>query len=348
MKYKILHLLLLLSLFSCSYKDRYEKAQKWTWNDFQETQKLEGEILEFDSLIMHPADLHVYDDSLLITINYDCERLFHIFNLNTKRLIGERIGRGQGPKEMLQPRFMENDNKTILLFDMATSHVYEYKIDEFINNDDPEPARKIKLEKNIFINACEIGNRFFGYAYNPDHQIMVFNEKGQNVDEIIDFPESTIDYSNAEKIDAYYMNFISNQKDKIVICYCMTDLIEIYKTDGTLLKRLHGPEGFFSHFREVHNGKLTTSVSVKGKNRDAYFSPENAGKEFFVLYNGNYVDSETHSHLCTRLVSFSWDGDPGKIYELSDGIFTFTIDIKNKKIYGISDSPEYHIVEFDY
>ena len=347
MKHIILNPLFLLLFFSCSYGDKYENAQKLNWNDFKEQKQLQGHILEFDSLVMHPVDLRVYD-SLLITINYDCDKLFHIFNLKTKKQIGQRIGRGQGPNDMIQPRFMEGENNAIKVFDMATSRIYEYYIQDFVANPSPRPTRTFKLEKNIFINACEIGNQIYGYAYNPKYQLMVFNDQGKKEKEIIDFPPSTISYSDAEKIDAFYMNFITDKKDKIVICYCMTDLIEIYHANGTLFKRLHGPEGFFARFKEIHDGEVTTSSPEKGRNRDAYFSPENAGNEFFVLYDGEYIDDENSSQLCKQLFSFTWDGEPAYIYNLSDGIFTFTVDDNLKKIYGINDDPEFHIVEFDY
>ena len=41
-------------------------------------------------------------------------------------------------------------------------------------------------------------------------------------------------------------------------------------------------------------------------------------------------------------------GIPDTIYSLSEPVFTYTIDTNAKKIYGISDRPEYHIVEFSY
>lgn len=336
-----------LSLFSCSSGDQYEQAHKWSWDDFKEQKLLQGQVLEFDSLVMQPNDLRVYD-SLLITINYNCDKLFHVFNLNTKKQVGQRIGRGQGPNEMLQPRFVEGKKDVVQVFDMATSRVYEYAVQDFAYNPNPQPIRNIKLEKSIFINACETGNQIYGYAYNPKYQLMAFNEQGKKEKELIDFPPSTISYSDTEKTDAFYMNFITDQKDKIVICYCMTDLIEIYHTDGTLVGRLHGPDGFFARFQEVHDGEVTTSSPEKGRTRDAFFSPENAGNEFFVLYSGKYIDAEDYSQLSYQLFSFTWDGKPQCLFNLSDGIFTCTVDTQRKKIYGISDDPEFHIVEFDY
>ena len=45
---------------------------------------------------------------------------------------------------------------------------------------------------------------------------------------------------------------------------------------------------------------------------------------------------------------FDWDGNPKQILLLDQGIFAFTVDKENKKIYGISDKPDFHLVAFSY
>ena len=182
-----------------------------------------------------------------------------------------------------------------------------------------------------------------------EKQMFVFDdEKGNTIREMIEFPQSNIPYSHSEKINAYYMNFTTNGIDKIVVCYSMTDLISIYDLNGVLLKRIHGPGHFFSYFKEIHNGNVVTSLMDRDKNRDAYFCPENVGERFFVLYDGEKVNATEHDSLCDYLYSFTWDGVPDLIYELSEPIFDYTVDVNAKKIYGISNNPEYHVVEFSY
>lgn len=165
---------------------------------------------------------------------------------------------------------------------------------------------------------------------------------------VIGYPPLTLEFTNIEKRDAYYMNFTTNQSDRIIICYYMTDLIEVYNEKVNLIKRIHGPDQFFSHFKEYSEGEISSSISVKSLNRDAYFSPESAGDGFMVLYNGGYIDDPNHSVFCDKLFSFNWDGEPNVIYNLDDPIFTFSVDSDNKKIYGISETPEFHIVEYSY
>lgn len=348
MKKKIVFLLLgICALFSCSQNDKYFDAHTFSFNDFEAEIKLNGKVLEFDDLIMNPSGLQVYD-SILVTLEYGGERLCNIYNLNTKKKIGERLTRGQGPNEMLMPSFIDNDGESIQMIDMATSVIYKYDLIDFIENTDPQPIYKSKLEENINSGMQMLGDKLIGYPYFKNHQLYVFDMEGKKISEFADFPRSSIDYSDMERTDAYYMGFASNGTDRVAICYYMTDLIEIYDSLGVLKNRMHGPEHFFSYFKEIHDANGITSQQVKGKNRDAYFSPRSAGNQLFVLYNGGFVDEKDHSPYCKRLFSFSWDGIPQRIYILDDPIFTFCVDKKTNKIYGISNSPDNHIVEYLY
>ncbi|NVK94680.1 hypothetical protein HU824_16105 [Bacteroides sp. L10-4] len=348
MKDRILLLLLGTSiLFSCSQKERYLDAQSFNFNDFEAEIELKGKTLEFDDLIMNPIGLQVYD-SILITLEYGGESLCNIYNLNTKKKIGGRLTKGQGPNEMLMPSFIDNDGESIQIIDMATSTIYNYDLIDFIENANSQPISKIKLAESINSGAQILGDKFIGYPYFKERQLYVFDKEGKKIGEMVDFPRSTIDYSDMERTDAYYMGFATNGSDRVAICYYMTDLIEIYDSVGVLKNSMHGPEHFFSYFKEEHDADGVTSYPVKGKNRDSYFAPRSAGSQLFVLYNGRYVDEKGHDSCCKKLFSFSWDGNPKNVYILDDAIFTFCVDKRKHKIYGVGNSPDNHIVEYSY
>lgn len=348
MENRILFLLLgTCMLFSCSQRERYLDAQSFDFNDFESEIELKGKILEFDDLIMNPTGLQVYD-SILITLEYGSENLCNLYNLNTKKKIGERLTRGQGPNEMLMPSFIDDNGENVQLIDMANSTIYKYDLIDFIENTNPQPISKIKLEENINSGVQILGDKFIGYPYFKKHQLYVFDKEGKKISEMADFPHSTIDYSDMERTDAYYMGFASNGTDRVAICYYMTDLIEIYDSLGVLKSSKHGPEHFFSYFKEEHDADGVTSYPVKGKNRDSYFAPRNAGERLFVLYNGRYIDEKGHNSCCKKLFSFSWDGVPHNMYILDDAIFTFCVDKEKHKIYGVGNFPDKHIVEYSY
>lgn len=347
MKIRLLTISISIILLSCSQKDIYENAYAFTIKDFKDSQDLKGIVLSFDSLIMRPSDVLVVD-SLLITIEPSTNKIFHLFNLKDKKQIGRRINQGQGPKDMIWPKFLGYDNNTIKIMDMPTFTMFEYRDTDLIKEPEPEPIRRIRLKNSIFIDAEIVNDHIIGYFDDKHYQLNIFDLNGEEVNKIAQYPTPSIPLSDMEKKEVFYMNFTTDGVDKIAICYYMTDLIEIYGINGDLHKRIHGPEQFISRFKEYRDGEITGSSPVKGANRDAFFSPVNAGDVFFVLYNGGSLDDPGHSSSCNQLFSFSWDGIPQKIYNLDDPIFSFTVDTQNKKIYGISETPEFHIVEYTY
>ncbi len=347
MKINLLVVTALVVLFSCSQKNTFENSHEFIISDFKYSQDLMGVRLNFDSLIMRPSDILIVD-SLLIVIEPSMEKLFNLFNLKDKKQIGRRIDKGQGPNDMIWPKFLGYEDNTIKIMDLATFTMFEYKDIDFMNEQSPDPLRRIKLQSPIFIDAEILSNYIIGYVDDNLYQLQVFDLNGEEVNKIVHYPASHIPFSDMEKKEVFYMNFTTNGLDKIAICYYLTDLIEIYGVDGGLQKRLHGPEQFISRFKEYHDGEIIGASPVKGFNRDAFFSPKNAGDVFFVLFNGGSIDDPNHSSSCKQLFSFTWDGIPQKKYNLDIPIFTFTIDEGNKMIYGISSIPEYHIVQYQY
>ena len=153
---------------------------------------------------------------------------------------------------------------------------------------------------------------------------------------------------NTEIVEAYRPVLTSNLTDKVAVCYYWTDLIEIYDKEGKLDKRIHGPEHIYPHFEGHIDGEMSFSKTVPGRSRDAFYCPVSVGDNIFVLFNGKFPNEEGYNVLANQIFVFDWDGKPQKIYELDRGISNMDVDEKNKKIYGISDDPEYQVIEFSY
>ena len=117
-KYIILHLSLILLVFIACTDDQKQDDKNITFqrSDFKVRKSLSGKTIEFDSLILRPSQIQLFD-SFLVTCNQGAEKQFHIFNLNTAHKEGECIPVGQGPKEMMTPCFV-NRNDSVVIFDM--------------------------------------------------------------------------------------------------------------------------------------------------------------------------------------------------------------------------------------
>jgi hypothetical protein len=333
-------------LIACSWQNKYQNSESIDWTDFKTIELLKGNVVTFDSMIMKPWLLQVYD-TLLITCNLNTDKLLHVFDLKNRKQIAQYIPMGQGPTEMLNPFFIPNDS-VIMLFDLGKSIISKYNILDFMDSVDPSPFEQIKLSEGIMSEMVLVEDGIIGSPYHPEHAFYKFDKSGNEIRIFGERPVSDITYSNVEIVDAYRSVLTSNSIDKVAVCYYWTDLIEIYDKDGKLKKRIHGPDHFYPHFKGYTDGGMIYSKTIPGTSRDAYYSPVSVGENIFVLFNGKDPNEAGYNILADRIFVFGWDGTPRKIYELDRGISNMDVDEKNKKIYGISDDPEYQIIEFSY
>ena len=333
---------------SCSLeKKAYMDATTVAHEDFQEVLDLKAETAQLDSVLLSPIQLQVYD-SILMVMNGRDTKMVHVLDINAKKKMAGHISVGQGPNEMLIPRFVENDGRSVQLSDLQSSVVVKYNFRDFLKKEEPAFVERIRLKRRAFGEVRLLGDNYVSPARNPSFLLYKFDKKGEVIDSIGRYPEVGWEPTDAEKIDMYAFSFVTNLKDRIAVCYNWTDLIDIYDNAGKLLKRIHGPEHFTSKFKEVRDGKVTTTMSIKEEKRDAYFAPINMGDEFWVLFSGKSESEENYSILANQIYVYGWDGTPKRIMNLDKGIFAFTVDRKNHKIYGISDTPEFHVLVFSY
>lgn len=316
-------LVLLLSIFvvSCSSDNESKVKETFSWDDFQQEKSLKGRTLDLNDAIIMPFSIQVVD-SVLISLESAGDMVCQLFNLDTGVKIGDRLSKGGGPNEMMMPMFV-NNGQGVQFVDLGSFTVYKYDSNEFLQKSLPTPSSKIKLSEAVDSEMQAMGDKFIGFQYARDSLLYVFNESGQKLKAYAGYPIGSRSVSNEERSDIYQMGYVSNGEDRVAVTYYMTDVIEIFDAEGNLVKHLEGPEGF--------------DYSKTGK--DAFFSPRNAGESFFVLFNGRSWSEEGHNSSCNKLLSFSWDGKPECVYTLDDPIFTFSVDVKNRKVYGVSTTP---------
>lgn len=343
------YVMLLFTFISCNTEMKYEGVKTFEWNDFQNTQELKSRIFLNDTIVFRPKDVQVCEN-YLITIDYGGERgLCQIYDLRTKAKIGERISKGNGPLEMLTPRFVKCQSGKIAIWDAQSSIIHKYDVKQFIESESPIPSEVIQLKKNAFVNVGFVNEGIIGQLYDKQYQLCQYDTLGKPLATFAEFPRlKSNDYNDIVKRDAYYMNFTSDEKSTIAICYCMTDLIDLYDLDFNLKKRLHGPDYFFAHFKRIESNQIESSSPIADKCRDAFFVPKSYNDYFTVMYNGRFLSEEGHNSSSDKILSFTWEGKPLDCYHLDKKIVSYDFDEKNKKIYAIAIDPEYVILEYEY
>lgn len=339
---------ILIGCVACNQKQQ-QKEGKITFkrSDFKVEKQLSGRTLEFDSLILQPSQLQLYD-SILVTCNNGADKIFHLFNLYTAQKVGECISMGQGPEEMMVPGFV-NRTDSVMLFDKMTSTLFSYSVPSFVSGKEPQSVHKIGLEiKPLWSNICCLNNGFVGISYHEESPAYLFDKSGKKIKNFGSYLPTERAYTPTELVNVYRADLMTNGTDKVAITHYFTDLICLYDAEGHLKYELRGPDHFSTVFKAFTDGDIVGSKADPKSYRDAFYSPVSVGDCLYVLYNGKMVAEEGYNLLCKELFVFGWDGSLECHYTLDRGVSSIAVDSQNRKIYGISDDPEYHIVEFSY
>ena len=113
---RILMSVFLVLLSSCQSNEKYSDAECISFSDFGEVIYLKGDSVAFDDILLKPVKIHLVD-SILIMKNRNTEYAYYIFNILTKKKIGERVSFGIGPNEMIDPRFIPSTDDNAWIFD---------------------------------------------------------------------------------------------------------------------------------------------------------------------------------------------------------------------------------------
>ena len=345
----IINLFLVVHLFtSCHVYEKYENASLFSLTDFKTTTKLNATTVEFDEPIMLPVSF-VKSDSLLIVQNIRTKNMLYVYNINSRKKVGEFISFGSGPDELLRIKNMQLVGKDLYITDSQKKSVNKYDINDFHKiTDNLVPIQKIAIE-DFFYHLAYTDNGYVAIAMNPENKrLMYYNSKGEREFTAGEYPyfgkELTV-FENIEGFNSFIV--ISHQYKRIYLFGMATDLIEIYGFNGELVKRLHGPDQVFPQVKEVRSTDGYSRMSGLGKSTFTFSHPIIIGDEIYVAYSGHQIIGEESYPIMNHILVFDLECNPVRRYELSKSIVAFTIDPETKKIYATSNIPEYHMVVFD-
>ena len=343
----IINLYLLAVLITSCQSEKYENTSLFSLRDFKKTVKLNAVTVDFDDLILLPH-LFVKSDSLFIIQNIFTKNLLYVYNINSKKKVGEFIARGSGPNDLIGIKNMQLLGSELIISDSQKRMVFIYDVNDFHQlTKNLTPKQKVPIEDYCF-QLATIENGYVGIAMSPDNKRLVYyNSKGEKELASGEYPYYGKEFTKLEKIEGFNSQIVVSHKNKRIYLFGMTtDLIEIYDFQGMLIKKLHGPDHFFPQVKENRSTDGYSTISAKNS-IFAYFHPIIVDNEIYVSYSGHhYVINEEVARV-NHIFVFDLDCNPIRRYELSETIASFTVDIDTKLIYATSNTPDYHMVVFE-
>jgi len=348
MRTKLIIVLCLIAVLIASCKsDKYENASLFSLKDFKTVMKLNAVTVEFDESIWMPH-LFVKSDSLFIIQNIFTKNMLYVYNINSRKKVGEFISHGSGPNDLLGIKNMQLVGSELNISDPQKRTVNKYDVNDFHKlTKNITPIKIIPIE-DYCIQLAPTENGYVAIAMNSDNKRIIFyNSEGEREIVTGEYPYYGKELTVLEKIEGFNSQIVVSHKYKRIYLFGMvTDLIEMYDFQGILIKRLHGPERFFPQVKENRTTDGYAGISANNS-KFAYFHPIIVDDEIYVSYSGNHPVINEEVPRINQIFVFDLECNPVRRYELSKSIASFTVDLDTKHIYATSNIPDYHMVVFE-
>lgn len=195
--------------------------------------------------------------------------------------------------------------------------------------------KNIPFTTKLCYNIIPLKNGFVASGdIESSHKLSFFDSTGRKVAEKGEFNGSFPDGQRFFYKRAFTANINVRPDQKMFTAtYLNSDVIEIYKSDGTLLKALHGPENFNvspSSPSDANNGFVFNEIT-----KMAYVNCYVTQNRIYVLYSGKKID-ELYTDAGHKLFVFDWNGKPISQYRFDDPFLAFGVTNDDLKLYAIS------------
>ena len=342
------NLFLMTILFtSCHNSEKFENASLFSFEDFIITTKLHATTIEFEEIIMRPL-FFIKSDSLLIVQNIRSNNMLYVFNINSRKKVGEFISFGSGPNDLLTIKNIQLAGSDLYITDNQKKTINNYNIADFHSlTSGMNPIKKVMID-DYFTNLAYLKDGYVATAINADNRRLTFyNSKGEKAFSAGEYPNFGKELTIFEKTESFTSAMtVCPKYERIYLFGMNTDLIEIYDFQGILIKRIHGPEQIFPHVREIATEDGFVRVSPQNP-KYAFFSPVVLDDEVYVSYSGNHKTQYEEVPTIQQIFVFDLDCNPLRRYELSKPIISFTVDPETKNIFATSNVPDYHFIVFE-
>lgn len=209
-----------------------------------------------DTILYNPSKIEISGDYLIVSDAFKKGQIV-IFNRKYREYIQRMARAGRGPSEFLHIwNMMGTENASVFcIADMNLRKVTCFDILKVIKQDkeDIKPVSITLLDKSfgipINVNGWPEEDRFIlGGIFPDESRLLVVDKDGtiQNkVGSIFKLPQLKQKFPLNVLHNAYVANIAVGPNGKVALASRLSNIIELYTTDGKLLKMIKGPGEFF-------------------------------------------------------------------------------------------------------
>lgn len=310
--------------------------------------KLE-KIANFGNSFGRPIELCVIDTLVLVIDKKPLSefKYIHVFSINGEFLysFGDR---GSGPNEMISPTKIEIDP-----FDKNRIWVFDNTLLRFTRftlfNDNNE-NKFIKLDKGMPYNPIIISSNLIaslGFGLTSG-RFALYDSLGQLLNEVGAIPPGKLKNVPVQVHLVAYQGTMTKNYDasKIIISSLYSDMIELYSSNGVLIKRFYGPDKKLPIYKTIKVGDNPVMEIDDKKSYYGYVSVYATSNKIYALYAGNSIADRNKGGYGNKIHVFDFDGTLSKVYETDEDLFAISVTENDSLLLGIQHYDKIRIVVY--
>lgn len=293
------------------------------FEDFQKEFKLDSEVEEWLDL-WECSDLRIYD-KILVAIDFKRERIFHVYNVESQKLIGTFGRVGNGPNEYSRaPKFTsvysyEGKDLIIQIYDHNRKSLQNINLTKSIDEGHVVETSKIKFPDISATYSFMLND---STVFDRDSSILLIRNpltaKTTYTHDAIHLPQ-TLPKKHDEIARYMYLEKAPNM-DTIVSSFNIIKRLHIYNTRGELLKVIKEPGEhiFNTGKKDIYENNLI------------HFTRTFLSEKYILVLNENRIIG---TGTAGELLLFDYEGNALCKYELDCYIYFGGVDWESKRFY---------------
>jgi hypothetical protein len=312
--------------------------------------KVSGRVLASGDYLGRPSRIVSMGETLLVLDNTG-DSVLHVISARDGRRVRSQGRRGAGPGEYQAAWSLAPDPRdagSAWVFDMGLSRLTR------VSPGDPAGPKKNPEILTLRADLMPVQPLWLGDSvlvspnFSPRGRLTFFNRAGTLLRAAGGVPNDTRGTPPGVLQQAWVGKLaLRPAGDRMVIATQYADQIELYGTDGTLLKKVRGPFQFDPRFTVAIAGDMQTMSSDESM-RMGYADVTATNESIYALFSGRTREGFGQDAPFGRFVHvYDWEGKLLRVLELDAAIISLALSPDGRRMYGAAHDPEPVIMVFD-
>ncbi|HST59003.1 MAG TPA: BF3164 family lipoprotein [Longimicrobium sp.] len=309
--------------------------------------RIKGTIVAQGDFLATPNRIVPIQDYLVVGDD-GSETKLHILRADGSRI--RSIGReGAGPGEFKGIRSVvpaPGADAKAWVYDVSLSRMTEV---DLAVAQQPSEMRIVTLAQEILpIQPLWLGDTIVSPNFSDRGRLTFFGPQGQFLHAAGPLPRDSKGTPSSVLQQAWMGHIaVSPRRGLIALATFYADQLEIYRSDGSLVRTVRGPFRFDPKFETADAGGGFLTMSSGESMRIGYSHVAATDDEIYALFSGRTREAFGGGSSFGRFVHvYDWDGELKRVLELDEAVVAVSISPDRKSLYAVRHDPEPAILAF--